>query len=710
MPLVKVSDLTKAQKSVVESVPRGMKYMEGPAGTGKTTTGVRRMLRLLTKDKVFANEILVMVPQRALGLPYAEAERETRLDAGGRITVETIGSLSRRVVDLFFPLVADEAGLRGSQPTFLTLETAQYHMARVVSPLIEERAYFDTIAINRNRLYSQIIDNLNKAALVGFLHTEVGERLTQAWGTKDRAQVTVYEQMQECASLFRTYCIENNLIDFSLQVELFWQLWLKPPVQEYLIGKYRHLIIDNVEEDTPLTHDVLLRWLPEAESALILYDTEAGYRRFLGAAPDSARRFSDLVTGSRDRFELVEKDSFVTSAELRSFGASLAISLEHSVPFESEQADPRAAVGFDQPRYHTDMITLVAEHISELVHKDGVKPAEIVVLSPFLSDSLRFSLMERLEDHQVPYRSHRPSRALREELAALALLTWAQLAHPEWEMPPTKFDVAAALVETIEGLDLVRAQLITNMLYKNSALQSFDALVSGLQERITFTFGERIETLRQWLVAYDDNPADEIDLFWGRIFGEVLSMRGFAFHEDAARSTVAANLIQSAQKFRQVMGEIDLGKPLAQEYVQMVRDGVIADQYLRSWHTDEDENTVLLAPAYTFLMSNRPVDYQFWLNVGGSGWWERLYQPLTHPYVLTREWDWEKTGKEWTDTDEFRTRNETMFRLVLGLIRRCRKGVYLGFSEMGEQGYEQRGPLLGAVQGMLRRLTVDEVA
>ncbi len=54
----------------------------------------------------------------------------------------------------------------------------------------------------------------------------------------------------------------------------------------------------------------------------------------------------------------------------------------------------------------------------------------------------------------------------------------------------------------------------------------------------------------------------------------------------------------------------------------------------------------MLAPAYTFLMSNRPVDYQFWLDVGSRGWFERLYQPLTHPYVLSREWP---AGQSWTD-------------------------------------------------------------
>ncbi len=711
MALVKVSQLTKPQKSVVESVPRGVKVVTGPAGTGKTTTGVRRMLRLLTKDKVFANEILVMVPQRALAAPYQEVVDDPSLDAGGRITIDTIGSLSRKIVDLFFPLIADDVGLSGSRPTYLSLETAQYHMARVVTPLIDEFAYFDTVAIARNRLYSQIIDNLNKAAVVGFSHEQVAARLTSAWGNKDKSQITVYEHMQDCANAFRSYCIQHNLIDFSLQVELFWRLWHKPPVREYLVNKYRHLIIDNAEEDTPITHDLLLDWIPEAESALIIEDTVAGYRRFLGAAPDSATRLEALAGTSRDTFIFEDLDSFVTTPELRQLGVELAISLEQPQPSIPERADPREVIGFDQPRYHTDMIVLVAERIAEMVHKDGVAPGEIVVLAPFLSDSLRFTLMDQLTEHQVPHRSHRPSRALREEPAALALLTWAQIAHPAWRTPPNKFDVAGALVSSVEGLDLARAQLVTNTLYKNSKLESFDALASGVQERITFRFGEKIEQLSRWLAEQIANPVDEIDLFWSRLFDEVLATNGFGFYDDIERSTVAANLIDSARNFRQVMGDLDPGKPLAQEYVEMVRDGVIANQYLRSWQRDEDDNTVLLAPAYTFLMSNRPVDYQFWLNVGGTGWWERLYQPLTHPYVLTREWDWEITNRVWTDEREFYTRNETMFRLVLGLIRRCRKGVYLGFSELGEQGYEQRGALLGAVQGMLRRLSnADEGA
>ena len=132
----------------------------------------------------------------------------------------------------------------------------------------------------------------------------------------------------------------------------------------------------------------------------------------------------------------------------------------------------------------------------------------------------------------------------------------------------------------------------------------------------------------------------------------------------------------------------------------MVQQGVLAAQYEWGWRTQPEE-AILLAPAYTFLMYNRPVDYQFWVNVSSSGWWERIYQPLTHPYVLSREWP---VGALWSDADEFETRQTALYRLVIGLLRRCRKHVYLGISRLNEQGFEEFGPLLQAVSRVKRQL------
>ena len=106
-----------------------------------------------------------------------------------------------------------------------------------------------------------------------------------------------------------------------------------------------------------------------------------------------------------------------------------------------------------------------------------------------------------------------------------------------------------------------------------------------------------------------------------------------------------------------------------------------------------------MVPAYTFLMMNRPVAIQFWLDAGSGAWVERIYQPLTHPHVLRRDWD---EGEIWSDEDEVRVRDEALVRLIQGLTARCRDRVYLAYSDLNERGYEQQGPILRAVQRLLR--------
>ena len=72
-------------------------------------------------------------------------------------------------------------------------------MAHIVRPLLSD-GLFGSVTIDRNRLYSQIIDNLNKAAVVGFPYQEIGDRLKSAW-SGEPGQSRVYEDAQTCASL-----------------------------------------------------------------------------------------------------------------------------------------------------------------------------------------------------------------------------------------------------------------------------------------------------------------------------------------------------------------------------------------------------------------------------------------------------------------------------------------------------------------------------
>ncbi len=697
------NELLEIQTDVAHQL-NGRTFLQGIAGSGKTTSGVERV-RFLIQQGVPAHEILILVPQRTLGLPYDEFLGSPDLSAGTEVRIATLGGIGHELVELFWIAIAEEAGVKDpyKTPRFLSLETAQYYMAQIVGPLISQRGYFDTVTVDRNRLYSQILDNLGKSAVVGFPHTELGERLKAAWGGEE-SQRRVYDEVQICASAFRSFCLEHSLIDFSLQTELLVQrLWHLPEARRTLTERYRHLIIDNIEEDPPVMHDLLLGWLPETESALVIYDTEASYRRFLGADGGSALRLKDLC----DR-QVEFEHSLVMEPGIISLSRAFSNSIQQQ---ELETADDlKDVLHVDtHSRYYTDTLNWTVDEIVRLVNDEGVPPGEIIVLSPYLSDALRFTLTYQLETRGIPVRSHRPSRSLREEPQAQALLALAKLCHPDWQAFPTAFDVAQMAMTCISDLDWVRAQLLTQILYHQTEgrLHPFDEVRSEMQERITYSVGERYERLREWIQQYiASEEVLTLDHFWSRIFGEVLSQPGFGFHDQPTYEEIAANLVDSARKFRQTIDVVPEFKTHARLFIETVEGGILADQYFRSWALDESD-AVLVAPAYTFLLRNAPVDYQFWLNIGGKGWTERLYQPLTHAYVLTRDW---QPGRVWADQDEVEVNIKSLERLLLGLIRRCRKRVYLGYSELGEQGSEQRSLLLDAVQRLLRRRLDDEVS
>jgi hypothetical protein len=689
--------LTRPQREIIKLPFSNRIWLEGPAGTGKTTTGVKRMLALLSAG-VPGNNLLIITPQRTLQEPYLKALRGPGNKASGEATLITIGGLARRMVDLFWPVVAEQAGFKhpDKAPIFLTIETAQYHMARLVRPLLEE-GFFDSVTIHRNRLYSQILDNLNKAAAVGFEHTEIGERLASAW-YGDPAQLHVYANTQECARRFREHCLEYNLLDFSLQLEIFTRLlWHQPECRDYLQREYHYLIYDNPEEDIPVAHDILIDWLPGIESALVINDTDGGYRRFLGADPASADRIKECCNLS-----VALDERFDVSPQVAALGSALTGKLRGEND-TTEGTDWQPAVSLTTQKFYPEMLDQVIQDVRHLIQDEQVSPAEIVVLAPYLSDALRFALTTRFEESGIPWRSHRPSRSLRDEPASQCLLTLAELAHQGWDIHPTKFDLAYALMQAIDGMDLVRAQLLTEIVYRPRELRlsTFAEIRPEVQERITFVYGNSYSILQNWLLAYRQETPQPLDHFLRRLFGEVLSQKGFGFHNNLDAARVAASLIESHMKFRQVMEEslANTDMPLGLEYIRMLQEGVIAAQYLEGWRSP-NEAAVLIAPAHTFLMMNRPVEYQFWLDIGSNGWAERVYQPLTHPYVLSRSWLQKEPGTLWTDADEVAASRETLAQLAGGLLHRCRRGIYLGMTDLGEQGYEQRGPLLKAIWRM----------
>ncbi|MCB0086227.1 MAG: hypothetical protein KDE47_35040, partial [Caldilineaceae bacterium] len=340
----------------------------------------------------------------------------------------------------------------------------------------------------------QVLDNLNKTALNGFTIDEAYERLELAvpGGEQRTARLNALRAARRISHEFRQLCLDETLIDFSLQIELFNRHVLTNEwSRTHLFRTHRHLIFDNSEEDTLTAHNLAQLWIPQADSALVIVDANAGYRVFLGADPEGAQELAQMCDA---RLELDE--SHVMSPELeqliglvrRAIGGEQplhaapppTVEEDDSIPFDDEaipfddeappfdesvlaDAVPLSTEQFSQTassveeeqgegpiewdnltdtfivpqtifRFYPQMIDWTAAQVRRLVQEEGVAPDQIAILAPFISDALRFSLQTRLEEAGIASTTHRPSRALQDEPAARALLTLAALAHPDWGM------------------------------------------------------------------------------------------------------------------------------------------------------------------------------------------------------------------------------------------------------------------------------------
>jgi len=692
---------TNAQAQAADFVADPHLFLSGPASSGKTSAALLRLQQILTSSPAApGSSTLVLVPQRSLAQAYQEYLQKVKLPASQFVSIQTMSSIVRRMIALFWPLIASRQVFRHpfEPPRFLTLETAQYYMAQIVDPLIDH-GHFATITLTRNRLFSQLLDNLNKSAIVGFPHTELARRLKSAWNG-DQAQMIVYDDVQLAVNAFRNFCLEHNLLDFSLQVELFREIvWPNETFQKYFQNQYQHLIYDNAEEDPPYVHDVVGSWIKNLQSSLIILDEGGGLRSFLGADPVSAAKLASQ-SNARLHFEKNYVSPAPIEALLGYMQSSQAQKLPHSTISQA------LIIASKRPRFFPELLQSVSREIADLV-LNGTPADQIVVLSPFVSDPMVFELSRRLTKAGLTTQTLRPSLALKSNPHIQTILTLASLAHPDWKQAPDLYQTQSALSTAIPKFDPLRARLILEQATINqdgTLLPPIETLLKELTERVPSDVLRQYKQLCLWIGSVD--PNEPLDYFISRLFSELLTQPGFGFADDQPAGENTARLIQSYQKFKRPLAG-DQGADAAYlggEYYRALDQGLLSALYL----PDEEivgEQGVLIAPVMTFLMQNRSVQYQFWLNLGSKGWYERLEQPLTHPYVLNRQW---QPGKKWTTDDEMALGRFNLERTLVGLLRRCSGQVHLCTSDYGEAGIEEKGLLLTWAQNLFRSALREE--
>lgn len=670
-----------------------LRYMHGLSGSGKTTAAICYLDRLLRSTNASEN-ILILTPHYQGSKVYRQYTDAMPYSGPQRVNIYSYVGLARRMLDLFWPVVMTSGLFPEPQadPKFLTTDNAIFQMDRIVKPKVAE-GYFRGITMDYSLMLSQLIDNINKSALVGIPLPDIFPRLATASANSDDL-AGIYEQAQECAMEFRALCRKECWLDYSLAIELFSSyLQQDETFHNYFFSSFRHLIVENIEEETPVMHDVLESWLPNFETALIISDDFAGHRYFMGADPLSARRFVSLGT------EFAFFTPQTASSELVVFQDKLV----QAILDKTVSRDSALPVHAFTMLEHANMIDQIDEIVYRCNALRAVQPeAKISLLSPYVSDILSELCAARFEAGGLKLNIFRPSAGLLDNSVVRAIADLLCLAHPEWDAAITSRQLLTCLVSLIPSLDVMRAGLIVDTILRRPAVSPLpltSSLPDDLQDRIGSENCRLVDVLLSAINACREKP-ESLDATLIRLFDETLSREDFVFRSSPELAGLVSKLLSAYQQHIRVYRQgNDTSASKDYEFINFLQLGNMAAYYGED-DPDLSEQTVSLSPVTTYLFSNNTSDYQFWLDIGSSGWWERIYQPLTHPYVLSRNW---RPGEVWKDSDEYAANQEKLAKIVSGLILRCRQHVFLCSTDFNELGEQQRGPLLRAISKLMRQ-------
>lgn len=691
--------LSAQQRAIIQA--ESTLFAAGPAGAGKTTALQKRLSFLLQAGEP-AYTLLVLVGRREHQRAYQQRVQEAGLTSFTDLKITTYTGLAQEMVRLFWPLVARDAGFRSAfrPPTFLTYDLAQLAMWQLVTPLLETGAFND-LHLRPQRIVSQLLDTLNRAALNNLDLAAATQRQLHSWAVNNEQQVRYLEQAHQTAATFRAQCLERNTLDLSLTIDTFHHHVLAhPEFARYFQERFRHLLVDNLEEQTPAGQAFVERLLNRMVSACLIYDEEAGYRRFLSADPLGALRFIHLT-----RQSLRLEDSFTSSPSVRTLchtlsaivqGRAVGQTMEERLHLiqVANQAVRERIVG----RYRRETIFQLAKRLAQLIQVEGVLARDIAVVVPYLDGALSYTLLRACKQAGVPTNLARRRATPREEPRVRAWLTWAALAHPEWGVAPKAYDVAEALSLSIHGCDPARAALLVDRLYDEplGRLQPAAQLPTRYHDRISPALVLRYEQLRQWLETHGGQY--RLDHFLYRLFADLLSLPDFQPDPDVAGAAVCSWLVMLATRLCDAATALHLttSADIGSAFFNSIEQGLVGSEPPDTGDPP-DPNGVRITTLYGFLLHEQPVRWQVWLETAASGWLDIPRQPLSNVFVLAPNWP---AQRAWTGIEEYEIRQQLLARILHGLCYRCQDGVILATSELDQTGQRQDNLLWRALESM----------
>ncbi len=648
-----------------------MKVMfKGPSGSGKTTALLKKYQKAASKEGT--DSILVLVKNAAA---VGQWRKKLKIEVMGPLSIYTYFGFVQNQITGFWPEI--EVGLPGEEqtiiPSYMNVETSHYVMTKFVEKNRQYRDLFDTITATSTRIAVQLIDNLNQAAMNCLKFKEMEQRLLK-WAGDDREKQLVFNEAIDIMKIFREFCINNRILDYSLMIDLFNKyLFSSDQYLDSLLSEYKYIFVDDLEKTVPSAQKLILKFTNEGKKSFTAYNPEAGINRFFGGNPElAAERFFPL-------YDIVKmKKNYTCSEEARNLAESL-----YSKVFEEEKTEENDGFikGIIETDFRGNMLVKTAKKVNELIKK-GTETDQIVIIAPNIDKVLEFTLNYYLEEKGNRLLNLSDSKRLVDIPFAQALITLTLLCNSDWNIDITYSSLQQTLHLLLDIDPLTGSYLADKIMANNLEFPSIDEISFPIDFK-------KYNFLKQWLQKNSQQNLD-LDVFFQTVFGQLLTPLS------PSREDIQAcrQMIDSVTKFRKVVQsfkeieEEEIGK----HFIDMIYSGTLAAEVL--YNQNQNRNRVILTTPYNFIYSSiEKVKYIFWLDISSKDWLRGIGKELTNPYIFAPDW-----SGNWDDETDQEIRKKQLLNYLQCILSRSTSGLYLADSYLNSHGWEQEGQLYEWIQ------------
>lgn len=648
--------------------------VSGKSGSGKTTLAIEKYKHMIEEEKINSENILVLVMNRHQAMTW---EKELCLKTAGEFKIYTYQNFVSRELSKFWPIIESKCSKiekKSLKPEFISTDLANYMMELLVN-YYRRKGYLVDITSHSSSIASDLVSNINKAAMSLVDFKEIGTRLYNSLQIKESISRENYEHIDSIIDHYINSFLKQGVVDYGIGSYLYNNYLVNDHIYAEKLNSIKYILVDDFNEISPAQLSLVNKLMYTVEKGYMFYNQDGGFCTYYGADKQY------LMSNTNFLYHQLElEEGFLCGKYFMEFSEEIGLDKLENISAQNKEIPVYSDIS---SQLRSEMLEKISNKIKELV-RNGKRPEDIVIISPSNDVVLSSEIEYNLRDFGIEIINTSKKSRLIDNPYVHSLIVIACLCNKYTEINLTKDDYKR-FFSTVLNIDMVKASIISKSIINCGELQQ---LPSEITERIDVDVEGRYNNLKECIQKYK-HYIEEKSMSLGELFRRSFLELLITLPHAKDNIQICKNLSETAEKFIEMLTQFNTKNNPEEKFIIFVKSEAADFYSLRE--LEElflNKKGIVITNPYNFLTCNFKSKIQIWADISSDMWAPRNIKELTNTYVLRSTWD---ANEVYSSDIEENNRLSNLVSIMKCLMRKCNEEIYFYGSEYSLSGYEQQG-------------------